>query len=172
MDRRVSWPQLWEAVNSRFLLLGAKTTKLFCCWFAVRVFRSSCLRSLLLICVGGAKVFFFHHGAETHVPQAPLLCHQVEPDASRQNSWWEMASSFPFLFPLLRNGLQREEAGKRELEGNRNKGIERLSFSKYRSTRMERVNNDLNLWTEATRDRKASLPSLQTSVYFRAEHGR
>jgi hypothetical protein len=27
-----------------------------------------------------------------------------------------MASSFPFLFPLLRNGLQKEEAGKREVE--------------------------------------------------------
>jgi hypothetical protein len=54
-----------------------------------------------------------------------------------------MASSFPFLFPLLRNGLQREEAGKREVEEKWNTGIEHLSFSKYRSTRMERVKNDL-----------------------------
>jgi hypothetical protein len=50
-----------------------------------------------------------------------------------------MASSFPFLFPLLR----REDAVKREVEGKRNIGIERLFFSKYRSTRMERVKNDL-----------------------------
>jgi hypothetical protein len=54
-----------------------------------------------------------------------------------------MASSFPFLFPLLRSGLQREEAGKREVEEKWNKGSEHLSFSKYRSTRMERVKNDL-----------------------------
>lgn len=57
---------------------------LLICGARVSEFVSSIVASDLC---GRGEGFFFHHGAETHVPQAPLLCHQVEPDASRQNSW-------------------------------------------------------------------------------------
>jgi hypothetical protein len=41
----------------------------------------------------------WHHGAKIDIPQAPLLCHQVQPDARRQNAWSESSVSlFFFVF--------------------------------------------------------------------------
>ncbi len=139
---------------------------LFCCCFAVlRVFRVRVFDRCFWSVWAGRRIFF-HHGAETHVPQAPLLCHQVEPDASRQNSWWEMASSFPFLFPLLRNGLQKEEAGKREVERKLDQRDGTFVFFKVSQHKHGEGKEWPNLWTEATRDRKASLPSLSSRLFI------
>lgn len=42
-----------------------------------------------------------HHGAKIDIPQAPLLCHQVQPDARRQNAWSESFVSLCIVLYFL-----------------------------------------------------------------------
>lgn len=82
----VRWRQLQGAVVQGFGDGGEQARVGLLLWLLSHTLASP--PSPISVCVEEwAQRAFSHHGAEAHVPQAPLLRHQVEPDASCQNPW-------------------------------------------------------------------------------------